>query len=71
MLHLVAFSTARGVKAFRRQPRVVASEIYGLSRFDPVSFVVSAALLGAVAKVAGIRAARAARVDPVRALRHK
>jgi len=52
--------------------RLIASELYGLSQFDPVSFVAASVLLAAVAMVAGyIPAARAARVDPVRALRHE
>jgi predicted permease len=51
--------------------RLVESQLYGLSRFDPVSFVSAAALLSAVAFIASyIPATRASRVDPVKALRH-
>jgi ABC-type antimicrobial peptide transport system permease subunit len=51
---------------------LVASQLYALSRFDPASFMFSAVLLSVVALVAGyIPAQRAARVDPVHALRHE
>jgi ABC-type antimicrobial peptide transport system permease subunit len=50
--------------------KVSASLLYGVSPVDPVSIIVTVALLGAVSLLAGyIPARRAARVDPMVALR--
>ncbi len=50
--------------------RVVASQLYGVSATDPVTFIVVALLLTGVEGVANyIPAPRAARVDPMQALR--
>ena len=68
---LVAIGLAIGFGAALASTHFVASQLYGLSEFDPASFLGAAALLAAVAELAGwIPARRAARVDPVRALRH-
>jgi putative ABC transport system permease protein len=50
--------------------RVVASFLYGVAAFDPLTFAVAAAVLLAVALVASfVPAYRASRIDPVEALR--
>jgi predicted permease len=52
--------------------RVIASLLYGLKSYDPVTFSASAAVLLAVALAASwIPGRRAANVDPMRALRHE
>lgn len=69
---LLGLGLVFGLGAALVATRLVASQLYGVSRFDPMSFVASAALLSLVAMLAGyIPASRAARVDPVRALRHE
>lgn len=48
------------------------TQLYGVSAMDPLTIGVAVCILGAVALLAAlIPAARAARVDPVRALRHE
>jgi cell division protein FtsX len=52
--------------------RVGASRLYGVSPVDPVSIVVTVGLLGAASLLASyIPARRAARIDPMVALRHE
>jgi putative ABC transport system permease protein len=52
--------------------RVLASFIYGIAAYDPLTFAVVAALLAAVALLASIIPAyRAARIEPTRALREE
>ena len=52
--------------------RVLESQLYAVSPFDPAVYAMVAALLGAVALAASlIPARRAMRVDPIEALRHE
>ena len=52
--------------------RLVQTQLFGLNSNDPVTLVSSAGLLLVMALAAAyIPAARASRVDPIRALRHE
>ena len=69
---LLVLGVIVGVVAALASTRLIANQLYGLGSFDPASVVAAAALLSAVALAAGyVPAARAARVDPVQALRHE
>ncbi len=68
---LAAAGLAIGLGAAIFLMRLVQSMLYGLKPGDPFSLVASALLLLAMALIAGwIPAARAARVEPMEALRH-
>jgi putative ABC transport system permease protein len=69
-LRTVAFGLCIGAVAALAAARLIASQLYGVSTHDPVTFVAIAGLLLAVALAAsGIPALRAARIDPMAALR--
>jgi putative ABC transport system permease protein len=63
---------ALGVAGALALGRVVASFIYGIASYDPLTFAAVAALLATVALLASIIPAfRAARIEPTRALREE
>ena len=69
---ITSSGVAMGVAAALALGRVVASLLYGLSPWDPITFACAALLLMLVAVGASwIPAHRAARVDPIQALRHE
>jgi len=69
---LAAIGVAAGVCVALTMGRLIASLLYGLRSWDPTTFVVSAALLIAVAIAASwLPARRAAGMNPMRALRHE
>ncbi|HYS07359.1 MAG TPA: ABC transporter permease [Myxococcales bacterium] len=69
-LGTVGIGLAIGAAAALAGGRLIASQLYGVSARDPLTFAGIAALLGLVALVAsGIPALRAARIDPMAALR--
>jgi ABC-type antimicrobial peptide transport system permease subunit len=69
---LAAIGVAAGVCVALTMGRLIASLLYGLRSWDPTTFVVSAALLIAVAIAASwLPARRAAGMNPMRALRRE
>jgi predicted permease len=69
---LAAIGIAAGVCVALVMGRLIASMLYGLRSWDPITFASSAALLIAVATAASwIPARRAAAMNPMRALRHE
>ena len=65
----VALGTAVGIVAALAASRVLASQLFGVSRTDPVTIVVVVAALIAVALAASaVPARRAAAIDPTKAL---
>jgi len=69
---VVAIGVAIGIGLTAAGSRLVASKLYGLSALDPITVAEGVIILGVVALAAGyIPAARASRVNPVKALRHE
>ena len=69
---MIVIGVVIGVAFTAGATRLVASRLYGLGALDPLTISAAVAILGAVALAAGyIPAARAARVNPVTALRHE
>jgi ABC-type antimicrobial peptide transport system permease subunit len=70
-LQLVAAGSLAGVVIAAVAARLLAPYLFGVSALDPAAFLASAAALQLVAAIAvSIPAYRAARVDPLLALRH-
>jgi putative ABC transport system permease protein len=71
-LALALIGIGMGTAAALALTRLISSRLYGVSATDPVSFFSAATLVAAVALAAGyIPARRAARIDPMVALRHE
>jgi putative ABC transport system permease protein len=69
---LAAFGVAIGLVGALFVTRFMRSMLYGVSPFDPISFVAVATILSAIAFVASyVPARRAAKVDPIVALREE
>jgi putative ABC transport system permease protein len=69
-LRLAAVGIALGLAGAVAVTRLITSALYGVSPLDLTTFLATSAVLGAVAILAAaIPAARAARVEPLRALR--
>jgi ABC-type antimicrobial peptide transport system permease subunit len=71
-MFMVAAGIGVGVPAALALMQLVRYLLYGIAPNDPASFVVAAVLMLLVAAVAAwVPARRAARVDPMQALRHE
>ena len=69
---MIALGMATGVGVTLGTTRLVANHLYGLNAMDPITIGAALGILGVVALIAGyVPAARAARIDPVAALRHE
>jgi ABC-type antimicrobial peptide transport system permease subunit len=69
---LVAIGLIAGLLATSAGTRLIATQLYGLTATDPLTLAIAVCVLSAIALISGyIPAARAARVNPVNALRHE
>jgi len=69
---MAAFGVVIGIAASLGVTRLMSSLLFGISSSDPLTFIVVAALLSAVALLASyIPARRALGVDPMVALRYE
>lgn len=69
---MIVIGMITGVLAATATTRLIKTRLYGLSALDPLTIVAAACILAVVALVAAyIPAARASRVNPVKALRHE
>lgn len=69
---MIVIGVILGLGAAIALTRFIAARLYGLSALDPLTLVVAVLVLGGVALIAAyLPAARAARVNPVNALRHE
>jgi predicted permease len=72
VLLLVLVGTGIGLTAALAMTRLVSTQLFGLTPTDPLTIAVAALLMFAVAALAGyLPARRAARVDPLTALRYE
>jgi ABC-type antimicrobial peptide transport system permease subunit len=69
---VAVIGVAAGICSASALVRLIASMLYGLKAYDPLTFTASAVLLLLVGLAASwIPARRAASLDPARALRHE
>src|SRR5579863_1019724 len=71
-LELVAIGVALGIPLALAFAQIISSQLYGITKGDPLTICVAAALQGSIAVIASyVPARRATRVDPMEALRYE
>jgi len=69
---MLAIGAMLGILLTFASARLIAGRLYGLSTLDPLTILSAVGLFAVVAAIAAfIPAARAARVNPITALRHE
>jgi ABC-type antimicrobial peptide transport system permease subunit len=69
---LAVAGCALGLALAAAMTRLIASQLYGITSLDPLTFVaVGLVLLGAALLACYLPARRAAKIDPMEALRHE
>ncbi|MGJ5818020.1 ABC transporter permease [Paludibaculum fermentans] len=72
LLLMVGIGAALGMAAASGLVRLVSSQLYGMAAADPASFALALGLLAVVGAAAGlVPSIRAARVDPIQALKYE